>query len=231
MTVASLAQMIQSSDTCYVRRLEKHLSICNARPQDDPDYIVRNVNCPPDSGACPRRPLTQYTTSQIQHVIDKINSLYKEHVEGNIDSAPDMAIHSAVLEEFTTAGRTESSLRHLRQASSILHLVEAEGLVQEGTCYVELGAGKGKMCSQLSVFAARAWCGEGGESRDSGDSSVVLVERAALRHKRDNRLRAGTAHRLRADLAHLVLGRAPAVRDARFVVALAKHLCGVATGL
>ncbi|XP_013144151.1 PREDICTED: tRNA:m(4)X modification enzyme TRM13 homolog, partial [Papilio polytes] len=142
--------------TCYVRRLEKHLSICNARPQDDPDYIVRNVNCPPDSGVCPRRPLTQYTTNQIQHVIDKINSIYKEHIEGNIENAPEMPIHSAVLEEFTRVGRTESSLRHLRQASSILHLVEAEGLVQEGTCYVELGAGKG----QLSVFAARAWCGE-----------------------------------------------------------------------
>ncbi|XP_013171435.1 PREDICTED: tRNA:m(4)X modification enzyme TRM13 homolog isoform X2 [Papilio xuthus] len=205
--------------TCYVRRLQKHLSICNARPLDDPDYIVRNVNCPPDSGTCWRRPLTQYTRSQIQHVIDKINCLYKEHVEVNIENAPEMAIHNAVLEEFTTVGRTESSLRHLRQASSILHLVEAEGLVKEGTCYVELGAGKG----QLSVFAAEAWCGEG------DGSSVMLVERAALRHKRDNRLRAGAAHRLRADLAHLVLGRTPAVRDSRATVALAKHLCGVAT--
>lgn len=40
----------------------------------------------------------------------------------------------------------------------------------------------------------------------------------------------GVASRLRADLAHLVLGAAPAVAASAGVVGLAKHLCGVATG-
>lgn len=52
-------------------------------------------------------------------------------------------MHAAVAAEFADAGRAEGSRRHLRQASALLHLVEQHGLVQPGTCYVELGAGKG----------------------------------------------------------------------------------------
>lgn len=59
-------------------------------------------------------------------------------------------IHSAILEDFNEPGREESSLRHLRQASSLLWLAEEKGLVSDKTCYVELGAGKGK--SYKSVY-------------------------------------------------------------------------------
>lgn len=65
-------------------------------------------------------------------------------MDGKIESIPEQPIHGTVLEEFNNPGRTESSLRHLRQASSILHLIEKEGLVCDRNCYVELGAGKGK---------------------------------------------------------------------------------------
>lgn len=75
---------------------------------------------------------------------------------------------------------------------------------------------------RLSYYAGVAWCGGGAGSR------VLLVDRAALRHKRDNKLAAAT--RLRADLAHLALERVPAVEASRHVVGFAKHLCGVATG-
>lgn len=68
---------------------------------------------------------------------------FSEHIEGHIATLPERPIHSAVASEFAEAGRTEGSRRHLRQASALLHLVEQHGLVQPGTCYVELGAGKG----------------------------------------------------------------------------------------
>lgn len=75
----------------------------------------------------------------------------------------------------------------------------------------------------VSYYACGAWCGAEG-------SSALLVDRASLRHKRDNKLRARTALRLRADLAHLALARVPAARAGLALVGLAKHLCGVATG-
>ncbi|CAG5057789.1 unnamed protein product [Parnassius apollo] len=207
--------------TCYVSKLQKHLLICNARQREEPEYIVRNVNISPMIDVSSRRPLNEYAPYDIQKVIDKVNLLYNDHVEGNIETVPEKPIHQTVLEDFSTPGRTESSLRHLRQASSILYLIEITGLVHDKTCYVELGAGKG----QLSFYASNAWCNE------TNGSCVLLIDRASLRHKRDNKLRSqpGVARRLRADLAHLALDKAPGVLQCENVVGLAKHLCGVAT--
>lgn len=73
----------------------------------------------------------------------------------------------------------------------------------------------------MSYYAGQAWC--------AAASRVLAVDRAPLRHKRDNRLR-GRSVRLRADLAHLALERVPVLAQCAAVVGLAKHLCGVATG-
>ncbi|XP_047538754.1 tRNA:m(4)X modification enzyme TRM13 homolog isoform X2 [Vanessa atalanta] len=216
--------------TCYASKLKKHLSICNARQQQQPDYIILNINGSTDTGDCPRLPLNKIPLKTISKVIDKVNILYD------------------ILDEFNDPGRTESSLRHLRQASRLLHIVENEGFVKPNTCFIELGAGKG----HLSYYAWWAWC------RDT-NSNVLLIDRASLRHKRDNKLRdnclktnqskinatdqnepddewdessikySNNVHRLRADLANLALERVPAVRASEAVVGYAKHLCGVAT--
>lgn len=71
-------------------------------------------------------------------------SLFLEHLKDKIKTLPEKPIHACIREEFNEVGRTESSLRHLRQASQLLHLLEEEQLVTKNTCYVELGAGKGK---------------------------------------------------------------------------------------
>ncbi|CAH2263296.1 jg16106 [Pararge aegeria aegeria] len=129
--------------TCYASKLEKHLSICNARQQEQPDYIVHNINAPAETGECPRLPLAKLPPEKILQVIDKINVLYDKYLKDEITALPEQPIHSAVLPEFSEAGRTESSRRHLRQASSLMRLVEEEQLVADRTAYVELGAGKG----------------------------------------------------------------------------------------
>ncbi|XP_049697531.2 tRNA:m(4)X modification enzyme TRM13 homolog [Helicoverpa armigera] len=199
--------------TVYVSKLEKHLSICNARATEQPVYIVPNINAPTEVDTCHRKPLSQLPWDTVMQVVDKVNFLYEKHVKGTITTAPDYPIHSAVMPEFAEGDRAESSLRHLRQVSSLLWLTEQEGLVADDTCYVELGAGKGHM----SYYACGAW-----------RRPALLVDRASLRHKRDNKL-AGGAARIRADLAHLALDRVPLAPACRALVGLAKHLCGVAT--
>ncbi|XP_050355282.1 tRNA:m(4)X modification enzyme TRM13 homolog [Nymphalis io] len=234
--------------TCYASKLDKHLSICNARQQQQPDYIVFNINGSTDTEDCPRLPLSKIPLGTISKVIDKINILYDRYLKDKIPMLSEKPIHTTVLDEFNDPGRTESSLRHLRQASRLLHIVENEGFVKPNTCFIELGAGKG----HLSYYAWWAWC------RDT-DSNVLLIDRAALRHKRDNKLRdsrlkidnckinvtdqnkpadewdeSSVNHsknvlRIRADLANLALERVPAVRASDAVVGYAKHLCGIAT--
>ncbi|XP_038219039.1 tRNA:m(4)X modification enzyme TRM13 homolog isoform X2 [Zerene cesonia] len=164
--------------TCYASKLEKHLAICNARQQERPEYIQQDVNAPPETGP-ERKPLSQTPLIKIMKLIDKVNYLYEKHIKDEIGTLSERDIHPAVKEEWQTDGRTESSLRHLRQASRLMYLIEEESLVHDNTCYVELGAGKG----HLSYFAWQAWCSPPSRSR------VLLVERAALRHKRDNKIR------------------------------------------
>ncbi|OWR45001.1 putative coiled-coil domain-containing protein 76 [Danaus plexippus plexippus] len=210
--------------TCYASKLEKHLAICNARKQEQPDYIVYNINIPQYEDDFKRLPLSQTLATKILQVIEKVNSLYDKYLKDAIITLPEEPIHKAVLDEFNEPGRTESSLRHLRQASQLLHVVEQQELVKPNTCH-------------LSYYAWWAWC-------KNTDSHVLLVDRASLRHKRDNKLRdsrytkstedlnsdnQNNSHRIRADLAHLWLDRVPAVQACNRVVGVAKHLCGVAT--
>lgn len=64
-------------------------------------------------------------------------------VSDNISQCPNREVHPAVAADVRCAGRARSSLRHLHQVSSILWLLQHEGLMSEEMCYVELGAGKG----------------------------------------------------------------------------------------
>ncbi|KAI8440739.1 LOW QUALITY PROTEIN: hypothetical protein MSG28_009078 [Choristoneura fumiferana] len=164
--------------TCYASKLVKHLAICNARRTEQPAYIVENINAPEALESCARRPLSAVPRDELIKLIDKINHLYAKYLEDHITMEPPQPIHHTVAGEFAEPDRTESSLRHLRQTSALLWLAEREGLVQDNTCYVELGAGKG----QLSYYACHAWCG-------AGRGRVLAVARAPLRHKRDNKLR------------------------------------------
>ncbi|XP_047515555.1 tRNA:m(4)X modification enzyme TRM13 homolog isoform X4 [Pieris napi] len=164
--------------TCYANKLQKHLTICNARQREVPPYIKYNVNAPVETSPL-KQPLSEIPSTQIEQIINKVNLLFDTYLKDKIDTMPDREIHPAVMDEFLTEGRTESSLRHLRQASKLMHIMEDEGLVKDHTCYVELGAGKG----HLSYFAWHAWCPA------ASGSSILLVERASLRHKRDNKIR------------------------------------------
>ncbi|XP_053616462.1 tRNA:m(4)X modification enzyme TRM13 homolog [Plodia interpunctella] len=206
--------------TCYASKLEKHLTICNARPTDLPDYIIPNVNIPAATDTFTRTTLSEVPRDILAQVVDKVNCLYEKYVKHEIKSLKEQPIHWTVVEEFSDPSRTESSLRHLRQTSSLLHMMETAGLVRDHTCYVELGAGKGL----VSYYLWQAWCSAG------SDSTGLLLDRAALRHKRDNKLPARVV-RVRADLAHVALERVPAVRARPGVVGVAKHLCGAATDL
>lgn len=64
-------------------------------------------------------------------------------MKDNVEEFSERAIHPAVAAEWAQE-RGSGSRRHLRQASALLHLAQAEGLVRDGACYVELGAGKGE---------------------------------------------------------------------------------------
>lgn len=66
--------------TCYASKLEKHLSICNARQMELPAYIVLNVNSPAANAGSEgevRRLLNEVPHDELLRVIDKVNRLYE----------------------------------------------------------------------------------------------------------------------------------------------------------
>lgn len=66
--------------TCYARKLEKHLSICNARQTELPAYVVHNINSPLGDGGGESgiRPLlSEVPREELLRVIDKVNHLYE----------------------------------------------------------------------------------------------------------------------------------------------------------
>lgn len=64
------------------------------------------------------------------------------------------------------------------------------------------------------------------------NSIVLLIEKASLRHKMDNKLDKtnGNVQRIRADIADLVLQKVDILKNVKGIVAVTKHLCGDATG-
>lgn len=109
------------------------------------------------------------------------------------------------------------------QTAAILKVLEDEGFIKDGTSFIEFGAGKG----QLSCWLVKLL-----ENHNS--SQIVLVDRASLRHKKDNKLEdkaKDQVHRIRADIADFLVDKLDILKKSRTIVGLSKHLCGAATDL
>lgn len=76
---------------------------------------------------------------------------------------------------------------------------------------------------QVSFWLAEAM-------KDTEQSTVLLVDKASLRHKKDNKIEDRTSvQRIRADISDLDLDKLEAAQLAENIVAVGKHLCGGAT--
>ena len=62
--------------TCYQKKLQKHLKVCNAREKERPPYYVRDINAG-DGAADPGGPtIYQLSDEALLQLLDKITALY-----------------------------------------------------------------------------------------------------------------------------------------------------------
>ena len=169
--------------------------------------------------------------------------------------------HPAMNSELSDPNNGLTALKHLKQQSSILAHLDALGiLLSKDVCYIEFGAGKGKLsqCIQKSfefcsdIDASKTKTTDTTSSSDSSAEAVplsreitnvhfVLVDRDSCRHKVDGSHRVSSLvgihyHRLLMDIEHLDLTRLGRLNEEggmsiKQVVAVSKHLCGSATDL
>lgn len=203
-------------------KLKKHLKTCNALVKDQPDYIVAGLNSGKDD--------TDYSENQmdfkladvnketVDEIIEKINKLHALYeIEEKIDELT--ANHPLLCSEINNEEYGHETIRQLIQTSTILGYLNHLNLFGDHISYVEYGAGKG----QVSYWLAKAIA-------HYPNSNVLLIDRASMRHKKDNKLDESHAvQRIRADIADFDLSKHELIQKSNGIVGIGKHLCGAAT--
>uniref|UniRef100_A0A3B4AGK0 tRNA:m(4)X modification enzyme TRM13 n=1 Tax=Periophthalmus magnuspinnatus TaxID=409849 RepID=A0A3B4AGK0_9GOBI len=197
-------------------KLEKHLKKCNSREKPKPVYYVEDRNAGSGDEA-------QTTEVTLNVILSSSGSNIKKYIYFACELEEKVLSHAALQEELDNPKNGESAYKHLRQQASILGHIAALGLLRGGHCFVEFGAGRGKLSH---------WIHEA--LRGQPELQVLLVERSSTRFKVDGKHADGEAEfeRLQVDIQHLDLGKVPLLREKGLpVVGVGKHLCGAATDL
>ncbi|XP_047584017.1 tRNA:m(4)X modification enzyme TRM13 homolog isoform X2 [Lutra lutra] len=115
----------------------------------------------------------------------------------------------------------ENLIKKLQKASE--GNIEKLKLLGPRRCFVEFGAGKGKLSHWVDIAL-----------KDAEKVHFILVEKVTTRFKVDGKHRKKNSvfERLQIDIQHLCLNKIPLLSKEKLpVVGIGKHLCGVATDL
>uniref|UniRef100_A0A8C5QG27 tRNA:m(4)X modification enzyme TRM13 n=1 Tax=Leptobrachium leishanense TaxID=445787 RepID=A0A8C5QG27_9ANUR len=206
--------------TVYEDQLQKHLKKCNSREKPLPVYHIQNVNAgTPEEDVCEDQvPISSLSREDLQKLIEKLRRV----TSGLEPPLPDKKLCHQVLQgALCDPVNGESASKHLKQQASILGHLESLGLLGGSRCYVEFGAGRGKLSHWVDIA-----------TQDAENVLFLLVERASTRFKVDGKQRKSTFERLHIDIQHLCLDHVPSlVQKQRSVIGIGKHLCGAGTDL
>uniref|UniRef100_A0A8C8H462 tRNA:m(4)X modification enzyme TRM13 n=1 Tax=Oncorhynchus tshawytscha TaxID=74940 RepID=A0A8C8H462_ONCTS len=186
-------------------------------------FYVQDINAGPaivEDTPKDEVPLSDRSKAELNLLIKKLKTAVKgfkcKHEE-NIQSHP--ALHEAL----NDPKNGDSAFKHLKQQASLLGNMEDLHLLGPNRCFVEFGAGKGKLSHWIHV-ALKAY----------DDIHFLLVERSSARFKVDGKHQNSDTkfERLQVDIQHLDLRKVPLLQEKGLpVVGVGKHLCGAATDL
>ncbi|NXU49192.1 TRM13 enzyme, partial [Turnix velox] len=209
--------------TVYEDQLQKHLKKCNSREKPKPVYFVQDINAGlKDASEIPEKqvPISSLSREELENLIIKL----KKAITGlELHLKEQILSHRALEEALNDPKNGESAFKHLKQQASILGNMEKLHLLVPGRCFVEFGAGRGKLSHWVDVAL-----------QDVENVQFLLVERATTRFKVDgkHKRRDSMFERLQVDIQHLCLKKVPVLEKKKLpVVGIGKHLCGAATDL
>ncbi|CAI9575027.1 unnamed protein product, partial [Staurois parvus] len=205
--------------TVYEDQLEKHIKKCNSREKPQPVFYVQNVNSGPENiGICKEQvSLSSLSKEDLQ----KLTETLLRVTSGLDPPLPDRKLcHSALQEALNDPTNGDTAFKHLKQQASILGHLDRLGLLGTSHCFVEFGAGRGKLSHWVNIAI-----------ENTDNVHFLLVERATTRFKVDGKQKKSTFERLHIDIQHLSLGRVLSLVQKRLpVIGIGKHLCGAGTG-
>ncbi|NWX20961.1 TRM13 enzyme, partial [Aegotheles bennettii] len=209
--------------TVYEDQLHKHLKKCNSREKPKPVYFVQDINAGlKDVAEIPEKlvPLSSLSKEELDNLIIKL----KKASNGlELRLKEQILSHQALQEALNDPKNGESAFKHLKQQASILGNMEKLNLLGPGRCFVEFGAGRGKLSHWVDAAL-----------QNVENVQFLLVERATTRFKVDgkHKRKDSVFERLQVDIQHLCLKKVPILEQKKLpVVGIGKHLCGTATDL
>ncbi|XP_074641305.1 tRNA:m(4)X modification enzyme TRM13 homolog [Tubulanus polymorphus] len=207
--------------SCYADKLEKHLKKCNSREMPQPAYFAKNVNSGPELKGVNKVSIRSVPSSDVLEIIEKVKHIYKDNPVEIVD---EVLFHESLTEESKTPGYGEPALKHINQQASIIGQLDRLKWLNDNTIYVEFGAGKGHLAHWTVKSVPH-----------SKNNSYVTIDRGSIKHKLDMPHIYDSNvdfHRLKIDIKDLKLDEVECIKNRpRQIVAMSKHLCGVATDL
>ncbi|XP_028588509.2 tRNA:m(4)X modification enzyme TRM13 homolog isoform X1 [Podarcis muralis] len=208
--------------TVYEDQLQKHLKKCNSREKPKPVYYSQDINAGlKDTTELPEEQQVPISALSKEELEDLIRKLRRASNCINYVLKDQILSHQALQEALNDPQNGDVAFKHLKQQASILGNMERLHLLEPGNCFVEFGAGRGKLSHWVDIAL-----------QDSKDVHFLLVERATTRFKVDGKHRKNCFERLQVDIQHLCLNKVPVlVKEKLPVIGIGKHVCGAATDL
>ncbi|XP_050951217.1 tRNA:m(4)X modification enzyme TRM13 homolog [Labeo rohita] len=208
--------------TVFEDNLAKHLKKCNSKEKPKPIYYVKDINAGSGSEDETIEEITiaERSKEELDELIVKLKAALKGL---NTKLVENTLSHSALHEPLNDPKNGDSAFKHLKQQASILGNMEVLELLSPNRCYIEFGAGKGKLSHWIHIALKAA-----------KNVHFLLVERSSTRFKVDGKHKNAdsTFDRLQVDIQHLDLRKVPLLREKGLpVIGVGKHLCGAATDL
>ncbi|XP_059503796.1 tRNA:m(4)X modification enzyme TRM13 homolog [Stegostoma tigrinum] len=204
-------------------KLEKHLKKCNSREKPKPVYYVKDIN----GGYADAMETSTQQVSICALSKQELEKLVKKLLTAtsslNSKLTDQTLSHEALQEALNDPKNGDFAFKHLKQQASLAGNLERMGLLGSNRCFVEFGAGRGKLSHWIDLAL-----------QDAKNVYFLLVERATTRFKVDgkHKNRGSVFERLQVDIKDLSLGKVPLLARKRLpVVGIGKHLCGAATDL
>uniref|UniRef100_UPI00398E58FB tRNA:m(4)X modification enzyme TRM13 homolog isoform X3 n=2 Tax=Pristiophorus japonicus TaxID=55135 RepID=UPI00398E58FB len=218
-------------------KLEKHLKKCNSREKPKPSgldtkqeleelrkiYYIKGINGGYEDGMEISRQQVSISDLSKEELEKMIKKLRKATSSLNSKLTDQTLTHIALQEALNDPKNGEFAFKHLKQQASLAGNLERLDLLGSNRCFVEFGAGRGKLSHWIDLAL-----------QDAKNVHFLLVERATTRFKVDgkHRSRGSMFERLQIDIEDLSLDKVPLlVRERLPVVGIGKHLCGAATDL
>ena len=216
----------------FKAKLEQHVKVCNALKFDytSEPYFKDNVNVAPPHHIqdLKREPLSKLS---IQQLIGTCLKLVEYGVDSKVCktettetvSEEDLEQYRPLFQIGSNAGT--SAVRHATQQVALLNALTNFQVHNSAdtdfpdTCFVELGAGSGKLSQWFHYKANHCF--------------FVLVDKQTCRRKADSYFRKQKCNfiRLKMDIKDIDVSGVPGLGDYKRVCFACKHLCGGATDL